>query len=423
MHQVRTRRRRRRRIAAIGLLLAITTSACGSSTSSGSSGDDGGSQTTTKVVKSSRGYDGTTMRVAGVGGLSNFAGADLGAQARFKRANDTNELGYQIEYLEFADDKNDPATATSEIRRLVTQEKVFAIVPDLSAVNPGAYLNAQHVPYVGWAFDATYCTQRPSTELYGFGYDGCLVPNNPPLMPNLFAPLYTYVSSKTGKKKPSIVLFSSDTASGSNASNFAYAAKGAGFDVVYARGVIPTTASDYTPYVQQWMNADHGGPPDAMYCMLTVQCLGIWDALKAAGFKGTFQTSLYNDLLLKPLAGTVASNAYDASPNAGLKQLESDLEALKPGTKVSSLNASAYFAADMFMQALKTVGTNVTPEAVQQALAHQTWEIKGFAGPTKYPASTVVATPICSMLLEDTDGTKWEPVVPYKCYTEQFPTH
>jgi ABC-type branched-subunit amino acid transport system substrate-binding protein len=37
----------------------------------------------------------------------------------------------------FADDRADPTQATSEVRRLVTQEQVFSIVPDLSAVNPG----------------------------------------------------------------------------------------------------------------------------------------------------------------------------------------------------------------------------------------------------------------------------------------------
>src|SRR5205814_2199474 len=98
-------------------------------------------------------------------------------------------------------------------------------------------------------------------------------------------------------------------------------------------------------------------------------------AVKAAVFKGTFQTSLYSDLLLKPLAGTVSSSQYNASPNAGLTKLEADVDAVKPGTKLIGLNAAAYFSADMFIQALKKVGTNVTPEAVQQALATQTWEI------------------------------------------------
>ena len=77
--------------------------------------------------------------------------------------------GVKFQYTEFADDKEDPAVATSEARRLVEQVGVFAIVPDLSPVNPGPYLNQQHVPYVGFAFDGTYCSPKPTTQLYGFG--------------------------------------------------------------------------------------------------------------------------------------------------------------------------------------------------------------------------------------------------------------
>ena len=162
---------------------------------------------TASGARSVRGFDGTTVTTAGLGIGQNFGGDDIGTIARFKRANDTNEVpGIKFKYTEFADDKQDPATATSEARRLVTQEGVFAIVPDLSAVNPGPFLNQQHVPYIGWAFDNTYCSQTPTTKLYGFGYDGCLVPATPTVMPDTYAPSYTYVHDKTGKAKPSTIV-------------------------------------------------------------------------------------------------------------------------------------------------------------------------------------------------------------------------
>lgn len=392
-------------------LLAVAVGLAGATIAPGASG-----------VPSVRGFDGTTIRTAGIGGATNFTNADLGTKARYQRANETNELkGIKLEYTEFADDKQDPATATSEVRRLVTQEGVFAIVPDLSAVNPGDYLNQQHVPYIGWAFDNTYCSVKPTTALYGFGYNGCLVPATPPVMPNNFANSYTYVHQKTGKKHPTIVLFSNDNQSGKNATRFqATSAQGAGFKVVYAKGTVPITTADYTPYVQEWLAAAGGQEPDLMYCLLTVQCLPILEAINAAGFKGTFQTPLYTDILVKPLKGTVASVAYNVAPNAGLTQMQKDLEAVKPGTKVSSQNAAAYFAADMLIQALKKVGKNITPEAVQKALANQTWAIKGLVGPTKYPASTVVSSLSCNTLAEDTDGTAWTTAEPYTCSSKTF---
>ena len=54
---------------------------------------------------------------------------------------------------------------------------------DLSEYNPGQYLNQQHVPYFGWAFDDTYCSAQADHRLCGFGFNGCLVPSDPTKMP------------------------------------------------------------------------------------------------------------------------------------------------------------------------------------------------------------------------------------------------
>ena len=90
---------------------------------------------TAQAVKSAaRGFDGTTVKIAGIGIGTNFGKADVGTQARVKRFNDDNEIkGVKISYVGFTDDKQEPATSLSEVRRLVTQEQVFALVPDLSS--------------------------------------------------------------------------------------------------------------------------------------------------------------------------------------------------------------------------------------------------------------------------------------------------
>ena len=70
---------------------------------------------------------------------------------------------------------------------------------------------------------------------------------------------------------------------------------------------------------------------------------------------------------------------------------------------------------------MKKVGkAKLTPEAVQKVLSTQKWQIKGFAGPSTYPASTVVASPTCTTVTEDTDGTAWKVVVPYACSAKMF---
>ena len=66
-----------------------------------------------------RGFDGKTIEIAGLGLASNFTGSDIGTKARIKRANNTKEIkGVKFDYAGFADDKGDPAVATSEARRL-----------------------------------------------------------------------------------------------------------------------------------------------------------------------------------------------------------------------------------------------------------------------------------------------------------------
>jgi ABC-type branched-subunit amino acid transport system substrate-binding protein len=386
-----------------------------------------GTATTAQVsVKSSRGYDGTTIKIAGIGTLSaGFGGAEIGAEARFKRFNDTNEIpGIKIQFVEMADDKGDPATGLAEVRRLITQDQVFAIVPDLSAFNPTSYMAAQHVPHVGYAFDDSYCSTSASASVWGFGYSGCIVPPGPPVMPDSYANLYKYVSAKTGKAHPTMVITSGDIQSGKNSARVqASAAEGAGFDVVEAKGNVPQVTSDYSPYVQDWIAADHGKQPDVIDCLLNTQCIGALRAVKGAGFTGTFyQTFGAVSVLAKPMAGTVTASTYATESSPALQQMEADFNAFKPGTQLLAYaNVPAYFAADMFIQALKKVGRDITPEAVQAALDHQTWQITGLVGPLAYPQSAVAPSPTCNEILTDTDGTGYQVVEPYSCSTKTWP--
>jgi ABC-type branched-subunit amino acid transport system substrate-binding protein len=373
-----------------------------------------------------RGFDGSNIKVAGMAIKSNFAKSDVGAQARFKRFNDDGEIkGVKIDYVEYADTGADPAVGLSEVRRLVTQVGVFAIVPDLSAVNPGEYLNQEHVPYFGYGFDNTYCSDKPSTKLYGFSYTGCTIASDPPYVADAWAGLYEYVSEKTGKKKPTTVMAARDSQAGTDAvSRNADQAKGAGFKVVYAKATLPEQVSDYTPYVQEWMKANGGEPPDHFHCVAVIQCIGMWDAVKASGYTGTFWTGLYSDVLVKALAGTVSWGFFNNEPNAGLTKMINDVEAVAPGTKLDSWVASSYFSADMFITALKGAakkGTSgITPENVQKFASTMKWQIKGLVGPQTYPDATVAPTPSCTSLVGDPDGTAWETVLPYSCSSKRF---
>jgi ABC-type branched-subunit amino acid transport system substrate-binding protein len=365
-----------------------------------------------------------TIVVAGFGTAALFSAAGTGAEAYFKQVNASGALkGIKIKYIGFTDDGASPASALSAARQLVTQDHISAIVPDMSQFNPGPYLASQHVPYVGYALDDSYCSSKPTTSLWGFGFNGCLVSTDPPRTPDSLAPLFKYSAAKTATAHPSFLSFSSDTQSGESAADLnSVAARGAGFKVVYSKGVLPATVSDYTPYVDQWMTADNGKPPQVIECLLSTQCINAWQALQAVGYKGIYYDTLGgSSALAKTLAGTVTADFYNSAPNPGLTQMQNAMNAISPNTQlVGYSNVPGYFAASMFVQALEKAGAKDTPQAIQKALATQTWQIKGLVGPTQYPASTVIPTPTCLELLGDSTGTGFTVLDPYTCSYKSF---
>jgi len=382
------------------------------------------------AVKSQvRGFDGTTIKVASLGFAAQVGTSQIGAKARIQRFNDDKEIkGVKLDYLGFSDDQNDPATALSEARKLVTQDQVFALVGDTSSYNPSQYLAQQKVPFFGWGFETAYCAPKPTTSLWGFGYNGCQVNPKPTIVVDFAAQVYPYVSQKLGKKSPTVAMVALNTDAGKvTVQQNAIAYKARGFDVVSAKASIPPPpVGDYSPYVAQIMTADNGHAPDVVTCLVGLQCLNIYSLMSAQGFKGVFQHALYTDAFVKAFKDTVvtASNAnFNATGIPTLDQMNADVAKVAPGTKMDGTVFSGYASTDMFIQALKTVAkkgkSNITPEAVQKAASTMTWQIKGFMGPIEYPKSTVMTHPACGTVAVS-DGTTWVTKVPFSCSSKTY---
>ena len=308
-----------------------------------------------------RGYSDGTITLGGYG-LRRQLRPDgtIGATARFKRFNDDNEIkGIKIEYTEFADDNQDPAKSLTEARRLVEQVGVFAIVPNLSDTNPGDYLNQRHVPYFGWAFDDTYCSAKPTTALYGYGFNGCLVPADPKRMPGTVADqLYKYVSAKTSKKTPTLALFSTDTQLGQDSTGFqASSYAGAGFKVVYSKGMIPPTSRHRLHPVRAGAHdvrrrqaTGHAGVSARDRLHPRVR------ALKANGYTGTFYSPLYSDLLAgrSKAVGERATTCRSTEEHAAAAADDRGHQRVQGRAAITSGVAASYFSADMFISTLRS---------------------------------------------------------------------
>ena len=385
------------------------------------------------AAKQVRGFDGTTIKLAGIGIASQFADAGVAAEARIKEFNDTNEIkGIKLSWSGFADDKQDQATALSEARRLVTQEGVFALTADTSQFNPGTYLAQQHVPYFGWGFDATYCTNKPSTAIWGFSFTGCLLNSNPSVIANANQNQYDLVSKATGKKNPTVFLVGNDSESSKiSIKNQEISNAKVGFKVVGTDNTMPLPpVPDYTPYAQKALTADNGNPPDVISCLLSTDCINLWALIKAQGYKGYYISNIYSGAITKIMAGSYA-NIFFVPPDQNTSA-EADMtkyiNEVKPGTgtDISSAQIAGWGSTDQFITALKTVAkkgkSNITPENVQKVAAKQTWQIKGLTGPVSYPNSTVVPNPYCTALVKAADdGSSWSQAFPYTCNSKQYP--
>jgi len=429
------RHRRAACAVAVTALIAVVLTGCGSSSKKAASNTTATTTAAaggmTKASGAVRGFDGTTITLGGMGIKGQLPGVVPGIQARIKRFNDTNEIpGIKLTLGDFADDKLDPAVALSEARRLVTEVKAFALVGDISSTNPGQYFVQQHVPYFGYAFDNTYCRNTPDASIWAFGFTGCLVPTTATVMPERQEAFFEYAKKTLGKDKPTFVIFSTDTTSGRTGLKFDAAEfAAAGFDVIGTKAIIPPPpVTDYTPYVQQLLTSNGGKAPDVIACYAAVDCLPVYAQLKANGFKGIYYNTLYADVLLKALAGSVVGIEFANFSDSGipaLDQMKADVKAVNSTDSIDIGIAAGYFSTSQFIDALKIVAKKgkdyITPENVRTAASTMTFEIKDLVGPTKYPESTVKPTPACSTLMLDDGGTAWKTISPYTCNTKSVP--
>jgi len=368
-----------------------------------------------------------TIKTAGIGYLKNFGDAATGTEARYKRANDNNEVkGYTFELAEFADDNNDPATALSETRRLVSQDGAVAIVPDVSTQTPADYLAQQEIPYFGPGYDITYC--EPGG--WGFSVYGCLIQENPKKLPGSnWEQLYKSLTAK-GIEKPTAALLGSDQTSGKvSIQGTASVAEGVGFKVVYAKGAFPAppaVVGDYSPYAQALLTSNNGNPPDVIYTTIpATSSISLIGLIKSNGYTGTFMSPFYSPILLKTFEGAYIFVQFAGfeSPAKGVQQMLKDVEAVKPDTPGSIALAGGYFGADFFIAAVKkALKTNktLTTASIKKAAASMTYKIKGTIGPTSYPKSYKGQFKACSTLLYD-NGTEFTIDQPFFCTNKKYP--
>jgi branched-chain amino acid transport system substrate-binding protein len=423
--------------AAVGAVLVASCSSSSHSSSSSSTTAQSNATTPTSASSSAssascsssgvRGVTGSQITVEGLLTVLDFGtGSSAAAKARFDQANADNELpcGRKINYLGYADDGGSPDQDLSDVRRFIDQDHVFAIVPALSPFieSGGVYIDQQHVPTVGWGISPVFCASSNFSDVYGFGFNGCLSPPIPTyetmITGALTAKLFTDQGTSPQGQPGAVIGDDSDSSKSGNVS-IAAQLTGAGFKVVYNQNPMPAppaVASDYSPFVQAIMTSDGGKPPAIVYITSgPYAAFPLSAALRQGGYKGVIVHSTYAPQVVKSAESDQVINTF-ATTESNSPQMAQIVATLHAAgiTSIGQPELAGYYSADMFIQILKKVGPDLTPERFQQVASTYTYSITNVVGPTYYPAGFQTGPPCGEMVYSN--GTQWSVSVPFGCY-------
>jgi ABC-type branched-subunit amino acid transport system substrate-binding protein len=181
----------------------------------------------------------------------------------------------------------------------------------------------------------------------------------------------------------------------------------------------PATVTDYSPYVQALMTSADGGQPDVIFLVVAQNnVFGLGRALKQAGYNGIQTNAVSYAPQLTTLADGWSAFTQFATPESTSSEMSDIVATLAAGgideDQIGQPALAGYFSADMFVQILKKVGKNLTPENFQKKAAKIKYSIDNVIGPTVYPASFKAGAP-CGQLATS-DGTAWSVTAPFDCY-------
>ncbi|MFI1677605.1 ABC transporter substrate-binding protein [Streptomyces sp. NPDC020607] len=358
--------------AAAALLLAT---ACNSASTGG--GPDGGD----KGGGSVRGVTDDSVKVGGIVSMTTASGyskkdTDLGAQARFDRVNAEGGVhGRKIDYLGAEDDGQDPGKNLAAARKLVQREKVFAVSPMSSVTFSGAdFLQKQKVPTFGWGTIPPFCGPA---YMYGFG--GCMVPMPGGTITQSWPEGLKKVMG--GAKGRSVAILANDNDAGTFAiRTYKQSFAAAGFEVTHAKSTVPATSvpSDWSAYTKEILRSDGGKAPDAVVSVMqTPYNIGLFTALKRAGFKGVITDPTDYDPGL--LAKSATRKALDGvhvllsfqpfeQDTADMRQFKKDIRrAAGEEVPLNMHMMTGYMSADLFLAIAEKAGKDLTVDSFQKA--------------------------------------------------------
>ncbi|MET0421417.1 MAG: ABC transporter substrate-binding protein [Acidimicrobiia bacterium] len=417
----------RRRVGPSTVIAVLVAGACALTATPASGASDGATTTAPTTVPPTttsatngggvRGVTDTTITIGGFGQVGRYPGADVGAKARFKRANDGGGVnGRTFNYLGMRDDLGIAKVNADLANTYVQQDNVFAVVPvvtpDLGAAET---LVKNQVPYFGWAVSSNFCGNQ-----WGFSFTGCMFPPDAATTSNAWA---TLVRKNLGaKSSPTAVILTENTDSGKYfASALDASVKSAGFTVLSSANSLPVPAvSDYDALARQILGSNNSGAPDAVFVNAGYANVAqVRQAVRNAGYDGVFTNTVeYESSLVASSTGSFVFSptaAVESAPtNPAMAQLVADVRAVAPDQPIDQSVIAGYWSADLFINAVERAGKRLTAESlVTKANTKFTYSVTGTVGPVKFPGAHNEPA-ACGTLVQST-GTVYNVAEPYAC--------
>jgi ABC-type branched-subunit amino acid transport system substrate-binding protein len=157
---------------AVGVALALAASACGTGNDNNNGGGNGGGSASTPGVTDTEILLGSHQPLTGPAapGYSKIAPS---AEAMFKYINDNGGINGRKITLKYLDDTYDPTKTVNVVRKLILEEKVFALMGGLGTPTHSKvldYVNQQKVPDLFVASGASKWGDTPDKYPYTFGF-------------------------------------------------------------------------------------------------------------------------------------------------------------------------------------------------------------------------------------------------------------
>jgi len=398
----------RRRWLVIAAVATVLVAGCSSSKKSSSTATTASGTATTAAAASSTTAAATATTIAGdtttgvtpteihFGGIlykAFYGDAAIGFEARIKAQNDAGGVyGRKLVLDNVLDDGQVADTDLTDAKTLVEQDNEFMVAPVMTAAFGGAsYLNQAKVPFAGWSIEPRWCGL-----MWGFGFEGndCDAATEPKTGDFVAAEQKLFADGSAQGK--AIVLTGEDNDSARDSlADFAKIWEHDGAKVVLQLTTIPSppaVVGDYTPFAQQIMTSNNGGPPDLVEMVNSVSdTIGLYKKLVQLGYKGVAQGfTNYDPRLLGTTKGLVTETQFapyeDASTLPRLQQMINDVKAYSPSTALGLAVSAGYWTADFIIQVLQKVGPNLSREAFYNAVnSGFTFNTGGVLEPVQWP--------------------------------------